>query len=269
MVFGCYHFLLLLLFFRGFCSTLQNENQLEVRIPAIVISQNSKRYNNTYSILTSMGFNVTRQEPLHHTSKILHAKFAIALNNTIKMNKNKTVINNDSIQRKYFSNRLAFYKALETQLKHIEEYAYMPHPLDWIFLFEDDIKLHESFINPKQAMQSIITGMKLATNGLIILGVCNPHWYGAPIIMTDTDSGFGVEYRLSSGFCSHAFGIARWKLISYIKKTKLYKYYISAYDMVLSTYPSLLIGSNLSSPEDIDHIGMFYQNRFKFDTTIY
>ena len=216
-----------------------------------------------------MGFNVTRQEPLHHTSKILHAKFAIALNNTIKMNKNKTVINNDSIQRKYFSNRLAFYKALETQLKHIEEYAYMPHPLDWIFLFEDDIKLHESFINPKQAMQSIITGMKLATNGLIILGVCNPHWYGAPIIMTDTDSGFGVEYRLSSGFCSHAFGIARWKLISYIKKTKLYKYYISAYDMVLSTYPSLLIGSNLSSPEDIDHIGMFYQNRFKFDTTIY
>ena len=186
---------------------------------------------------------------------------------TLGLNGKIHVVIESPQDRKYFSNRLAFLKAIEVQIAHSTEYSTVSRELDWVFFFEDDIKLHESFQSPKQAMQTIITGMKLATNGMVFLGICGMHWNDDTIITINSN-----QYRNCTGYCAHAFGIARWKLQSFLDYITPFKYQVSAFDMVLlryaSNHPMVLVGSNLTSPENSEHIGMFYQNRLKFNSTI-
>ena len=153
------------------------------------------------------------------------------------------------------------------QLAHSAGHSIVNRELDWIFFFEDDIKLHESFQSPKQAMQTIINGMKLATNGMMFLGICSRIWYDETIITIDS-----YEYRNCTGYCAHAFGIARWKIQAFLDYITPIKYHVAAFDILLFKYaenhPMVLVGSNLTSPQVSDHTGMFYQNRHKYNSTI-
>ena len=186
-----FYFYCQLIFICIVCSITESEvTKLEFPLQAIVLSANNERYDSTHSILSDIGFNVSRKHPIHYKSKILDKKLTDILHSSLITPIKQTLGYNgrihiaiDNIQdRKYFSNRLAFLNILETQLAaQLSEHtdtsrnstnstnsssmkettsntSYIPPELDWIFLFEDDIKLHESFITPKQAMQTIITG---------------------------------------------------------------------------------------------------------------
>ena len=133
-----------------------------LELPAIVISANAERYSNTYSILTNIGFNVTRQQPIHYTSQILDKKLTNAINHNVHMketlglNGKIRVVIESPQDRKYFSNRLAFLKAIETQIAHSIEFSIISRELGWVFFFEDDIKLHESFQSPNKQCKLLL-----------------------------------------------------------------------------------------------------------------
>ena len=179
-----FYFYCQLIFIFTVCSITESEvTTLEFQLKAIVLSRNNERYNYTHSILTNIGFNVSRHHPIHYKSKVLDKE----LTNIIYHNfQNKEILGYNgrihavitSIQdRKAFSNRLSILNILETHLEtrndsikenatptythipNISTHTYIPYELDWIFLFEDDISLHESFISNKQAMDTIITGI--------------------------------------------------------------------------------------------------------------
>ena len=177
-----------LIFICTVCSKTESE-VASLELQAIVLSRNNERYNYTHSILTNIGFNVTRHHPIHYKSKILDRELTNIIYNNFQ---NKDILGYNgrihavitSIRdRKSFSNRLSILNLLETHLDtHLIEHnntntstdntstssikenatytnTPIPHPLDWIFLFEDDIKLHESFVTPTQAMDTILTGI--------------------------------------------------------------------------------------------------------------
>ena len=79
---------------------------------------------------------------------------------------------------------------------------------------------------------------------------------------TITNIYYLIQSYAYIGICSHAWAIARWKIHSFLTDILSYKYQVSAFDMVLNEYtricsPMLIIGSNLTSPENRDHIGRF------------
>ena len=82
-----------------------------LELQAVVISANAERYANTYSILNSVGFNVTRQQPIHYTSQILDKKLTNAINNNVHMkgtlglNGRIRVVIESPQDRQHFSNR--------------------------------------------------------------------------------------------------------------------------------------------------------------------
>ena len=67
-------------------------------------------------------------------------------------------------------------------------------------------------------------------------------------------------YTIYTGVCAHAWGIARWKIKSFLTDILPYRHQIAAFDMILVKYARehsmLIIGSNLTSPEHKDHVGM-------------
>ena len=168
----------------------------QLRLQAFVISENNERYHNSHSILSTIGFIVNRQQPIHYKSKTLDRKLTESINNnqlikeTLGIQGRINVIIENIQDRKYFSNRLSFLNILEKHnlektythtldhsltnpiptginnkyTTHTYTRTHIPHELDWIFLFEDDIKLHDSFVNdPKQAMNTILIGSVLYT----------------------------------------------------------------------------------------------------------
>ena len=106
--------------------------------------------------------------------------------------------------------------------------SHIPRELDWVFLFEDDIQLHPSYntTNTHHVIRTIITGiiytyhinnsiilyiityyhnilyigMKMATNGMLYLGICGPKWLNKPVTVGNN------EYREAYGYCTHAIG---------------------------------------------------------------
>eukprot|EP00597_Dinobryon_sp_UTEXLB2267_P018366 CAMPEP_0201109922 /NCGR_PEP_ID=MMETSP0812-20130820/68344_1 /ASSEMBLY_ACC=CAM_ASM_000668 /TAXON_ID=98059 /ORGANISM="Dinobryon sp., Strain UTEXLB2267" /LENGTH=157 /DNA_ID=CAMNT_0047372137 /DNA_START=414 /DNA_END=887 /DNA_ORIENTATION=+ len=92
-----------------------------------------------------------------------------------------------------------------------------------------------------------------------------------------------VAFQRCSGGCAHAFGVVKWKapfLLSVLESLhNEYSDYndFHYFDVGLRTFgqlvhPILLAGSNLPSPllghKPYNHVGLFYQDRGKFPTTI-
>ena len=181
-----------LIFICTVCSKTESE-VASLELQAVVLSRNNERYNYTHSILTNIGFDVTRHHPIHYKSKVLDKELTDIIYNNFQ---NKDILGYNGrihavitsiTDRKSFSNRLSILNILETQLTaqlskqnhtstnnssgdtntssivmnatHTNTHTYIPYELDWIFLFEDDINLHESFISNKQAMDTIRTGI--------------------------------------------------------------------------------------------------------------
>ena len=68
-------------------------------------------------------------------------------------------------------------------------------------------------------------------------------------------------YTIYTGVCAHAWGIAKWKIKSFLMDILPYRHQIAAFDTILVKYarehPMLIVGSNLTSPQHSDHKGMF------------
>ena len=207
---------------------------------ATVLSINTQRYDHTKHILNQVGFNVSRFNP----EREVH-----------------------STDMKVYSNLRAFEKAIQLFVKGDSENS------DWMFFMEDDLAINPS-LNTEQAKSAIMKLQELARfDGIAYLGICGP---SCDDCSTSTDDG--ITFQRCSGNCAHAFGITKEKskilmpLIHHFKSilepmTPIY------FDQLLHMYGDRVhsiwvAGTDLRSPLDAGHVGIFFQNRELFPSSI-
>ena len=136
-----------------------------------------------------------------------------------------------------------------------------------MYFFEDDIAHHLDKGLHYPAI--IFRAMEIAeADGVMYLGACGPQRTG------DVYYHNSVESVRIQGRCAHAFGVAKWRVESFLKELSLLKgdadmlYLDVQLSVFAMTKPILLVGSNLTSPFAVDHFGLFWQDRFTFQTGI-
>jgi len=197
--------------------------------------------------------------------------------------------------RKTFSNKLAFETIIQNFISS-ESYG----PNEWIFLFEDDIRVNPNVVDPycyiRAAMLLASPPMrKIKKNsgsaphhvspqhvgdGIVYLGLCliEGTICESPVENRHSHFNITVEMKRCFGHCAHAFGVVKWKAPSLLSELQSLHNEFSDYsdfhffDVGLLLYgkvhPILLLGSNLQSPQCPSHMGLFYQDRMTFPTTI-
>ena len=243
------------------------------RFEATVLSADELRFESAEKELRQL-FNTRRQIPLNITDPSLFRgldgfRHLRGRNITTKR------------EARAFSNFLAFHFAINFHAsdKNVKSDS-------WRFFFEDDISLHPNATFP---MCNLLHGMLLAKNdGILYLGMCSPICILQDVFSSTNKS---VAFQKCSGTCAHAFGLTKWKAQTLLDLLQTLRFEHHTYDeqtyfdIGLFSYskrvhPVWVIGSNLTTIQHRtvrnkkflrykpNHIGIFYQNREVFPTTI-
>ena len=228
------------------------------QLRATVMSNNLTRYNRTHAILLRHRFRVELMEPIDYQSVRIDRW---ATDNNISLP-------NDARMRKTLSNRLTFHDMITNFAR---EPGHVSNSTDWMFFFEDDINDHPGV----HVHRAIVQGMHIsAVDGILYLGICSPRCE-----LGSNHTIQGVEYSRCHGNCAHAFGVAKWKcsriipLFLILQKEYSTGTHMLYFDQGLHKYgekvnPIFVVGTNLASPVDARHFGLFYQDRGIFHSQI-
>ena len=229
-------------------------------LKAVVLSNNLIRFNSSQKCLIGAGFHdIMMFPPIDYLSSVIDEDYK-----KIMQSSDEPLTPE---MRKVISNRLSFVKAM---LNFADESSNQTHNNEWRFFFEDDIANQIDKVPSYPA--AIFHAMEIAkTDGVMYLGVC------APSAMGDTYEHNYVESVRVFGPCAHAFGLAKWKVKSFLDALDLLTkgpnglsilYLDVQFIAYGKTRPILLVGYNLSSPYDGDHRGLFWQDRNTFKSEI-
>lgn len=230
-----------------------------------VISMHKHRYNHTSALLREIGFRVRRKSPYHivaASAKLQEAFQSLSIYSTM------TYESLSDEHRKVFSNYLTFRELISS----FGEDNTLPLS-SWRFFFEDDVSLVPGSSTASAAV-NIQNGIQIADEkGFehIWLGVCAPKCKGI------FNKSFAECY---GGNCAHAFGVRRSLAVTLPdalllqQETRLKpnadRFY---YDVAMRLYTthvrsSLVIGYGAVSPQSKEHMGLFFQDRRKFGSSI-
>lgn len=219
-------------------------------------------------VLATVHPQAERMYPPKPTSKLVHDAHR-------RHNYDHEVDYEDVVTQRYYSLTVAW----ERLLHHIAHDVDMQDD-DFAFIFEDDIALHDNLTH-SDARRAVLRGMDLAReDGLLYLGGCWPscsQWDRKPE-WTNT-----VKFEKCSNMCTHALAVTKRKaatLMAQLRESMVlaigedghwpYGYVI---DQMLHMYSkqnngTWTVGSNMLAPGNDVHIGIFYQNRKAFHSTI-
>lgn len=247
-------------------------------LSAIVISHDELRFESTSKVLERIGFtSIKRYHPLQFQDPELNKKFSTFIGENIS-----SIIHNDGKNSKYRSLTLAF-------LDIMKSFAQTKGSMsDWLYIFEDDIALHNLSIAPIcdiKAAETVAMG-----DGILYLGACPKTCYKFSAV-----TFLGRVFEKCWGHCAHAIGITKWKSFSLpeLMKTITYNnpkcWYVDRsddrrqyhprcyyFDIALRDYGKevsggiYLAGSHMitENPGGAVMRGMIYQDRNKFKSSI-
>ena len=245
-------------------------------LKATILSADQQRFDATRTVLSPL-FEVKREVPLSINDPALFR--LISIFKTLR-GRNFTASTPDR-ERKAFSNFLAFHEAIWSHA-----WDKRTKSDGWRFFFEDDVALHPNVTSP---LCNIMHGIEIArSDGILYLGLCAPRCILWDIFRSENK---GLDYQKCSGTCAHAFGLTKWKAQSILElmqvlRQEYHKFDEQVYfDIGLFSYgkrvnPVWTVGANLSHapPRNLrnkkfvhykaNHIGMFFQNREQFPSTI-
>ena len=224
----------------------------------VLISNNKARFQHTKEVLESLNFFTKVQHKLpanYNSARVDKELVALGFGNA------------GGRTRKAMSLKLAHFDAMH---EFYDSASYDAN--DWLFLFEDDIQLHDKIAEPSTVLRKGIEAA--AMDGILFLGFCGPVCDGRSFVVHDN-----VEVRKCSGYCSHAYAIVKWKIKYLLNVFEILRgdltqgdkvvhvdQWLQQYSMRVS--PIMLLGSNLPSPCDPSHLGVFFQDRRIFNSTL-
>ena len=236
------------------------------RLFAVILSNNYTRFKHSRRILKrNEVFEVRRKMPISYKSPVIDGALnELNLNVTDIMSSFNMTITQ---VKKTLSNELTFIEALRAFSAEPSDVSKVN---DWTFFFEDDIALHSSVTDPIVAIRRGI--LHAREDGILYLGICGPTCNGW------ANPFQAVKIKRCYGSCAHAFGLAKWKVESFLQSvdilkgnmTDLHKLY---FDRFLYAYgqkvkPVHVLDWNLASPCNKHHKGIYYQDRSKFASAI-
>ena len=225
---------------------------------SVIISNKKTRFQHTKEVLESLDFFADIQHKLpvdYNSARIQDELVALGFGNAGGRTRKAM-----SLKLTHFDVMRDFYNSSTYDMN------------DWLFLFEDDIQLHDKIADPSTLLEKGVEAA--AMDGILFLGFCGPFCDGRSFVVHDN-----VEVRKCSGYCSHAYAIVKWKI----------KFFLAVFDILRDDFkldenivhvdwwlqkyakrvsPIMLLGSNLPSPCDPSHLGVFFQDRRIFNSTL-
>lgn len=247
MVFLLMSFMLVLL-----RSRFDSAERYAAGIDGVVLSMRPERFNHTQHVLAQLGLRVVQRVPPSFQSMEVNRSLEAFVGS--RREHNPTSL-------KVWSNQMAFEDAME------EFVVQAARSKRWRFFLEDDVALHPS-ITYEHAKVLIAKGLGIADgDGFVYLGICGPSCEGSRVLEGQ------VEAARCAGTCAHAFGFQAWaaaKFLEHLRSSETRNIYM---DQNLLNYgrqvkKAWVVGSNLKSPVAGDHVGLLYQDRLTFPTTI-
>ncbi|KAG0563995.1 hypothetical protein KC19_8G074400 [Ceratodon purpureus] len=235
-------------------STIINVAQGSQDVDGVVLSMKPERFNHTQHVLAQIGLRVVQRVPLSFQSKEVNESLCSFVGSP----------RDNSMNLKVWSNQMAFVNAMEEFVRE----ANTATPKRWRFFFEDDVALNPN-ITSEQAKVLLAKGLEVADeDGFVYLGLCGPHCEESRLLDEH------VEAARCYGACAHAFGLqanAAAKFLQHLENTKKEREIYM--DQRLLNYGKKVkrvwvLGTNLQSPSDHAHVGLLYQDRIRFPTTI-
>lgn len=290
----------LFLFFLSFYLLVDGEHSCNIKDDwnqgtsprAVVLALYDERYNHTELVLQTAipNINVTRKFPIRYDSEELDAirpKYSHFLTCKKNISTGERVFLEDNfkeandITRKVFSNTYSFIQILDD---FAAEPSSQSQEEDWLLVFEDDIAFHPGSAEPTC---DLIEGLEAASgDGIVFLGKCaSPRCTK----ISETKSGTSLS-RCTEGTCAHAWGVKKWKarmlpgaalaLICHAMADPYMDLGLQLFSRIV--HPVFFIGGNLgahheayesgtansASRPDEDHVGLVYQDRNKFVSSI-
>ncbi len=226
------------------------------KLIATVLSQEDTRFAHTKKVLQDAGFEVQLHKPEPYNSTNVMEAFMKEFGGSPSIT-----------ELKVLSNLRAFEQAIDSFAtgnagKH-----------DWMFFVEDDVALHPS-LSGEQAELVIQKGQALALlDGILYLGICGPTCDECSTTMES-----GATFQRCQGTCAHFFGVTKAKAQTLMLLLQHFKPVsgkpLSIYfDQLLRLYGGLVheiwvAGTDLRSPHDKGHRGIFFQDRQLFRSSI-
>jgi hypothetical protein len=247
MVFFLMSFLLVLL-----RSRFDSAERYAAGIDGVVLSMRPDRFNHAQHVLTQLGLRVVQREPPSFQSVEVNRSLEAFIGSRDQ---------HSPTSLKAWSNQMAFEGALEEFA--VEE----ARSKRWRFFLEDDVALHPD-VTYEHTKVLIAKGLGIADgDGFVYLGICGPSCEGSRVLEGQ------VEAARCAGPCSHAFGFQAWaaaQFLEYVRSSETRNIYM---DQNLLNYgrqvkKAWVLGSNLKSPVAGDHVGLLYQDRLTFPTTM-
>ena len=232
------------------------------RLHGYIVSNKEHRYNSSKKVLEKLGLVTHQYVPLSYKS------------DTIRKAMEEFHAGNRRYQtdtyKKVFSNRMAF-----TDM--FQQFVDDPQAAraSWRFFFEDDVALHPS-LTTSLAHKVLAQGLEIAAgDGILYLGICGPRLCEKKKVVLSPP----IEAMRCAGACTHAFGLTKWKtgqFLAYMDKLKMHKNanVTSMYfDQLMRTYGEQVhriwvLGSNLRSPQMVNHFGLVFQDRTNYPSVI-
>lgn len=233
----------------------------EPRFQGWVVSNKEHRYNHSKTVLETLGIVPNQYVPEHYQSSVIQRAMEDYHSGNQKYLTDK--------YKKVFSNRMAFTDLFRNFVNDTTADVGQ-----WRFFFEDDVALHP-FLTPSLARRLLARGMEVAAaDGILYLGICGPSRSRERVMLLHP-----VEAVRCSGACTHAFGLTKWKtggFLSYMDKLRMPEdeNVTSMYfDQLMQAYGEQVhkiwvLGSNLLSPQERNHIGMVFQDRTHYPSVI-
>jgi hypothetical protein len=260
---------------------------------AVILSLNDERYTHTKMVLEAAltDINVTRKFPISYKSEELDAirpRYSSFLNCAKNSSSGERIYDIEDnfkeagdITRKVFSNTISFIQIMDD---FSAEPSSQSQEEDWLLIFEDDIAFHPGALEPTC---DLIEGLEAASNdGIVFLGKC-----ASPKCVKGTSTKSGTEIsRCTEGTCAHAWGVKKWKarylpgaalaLICHSRAPPYMDVGLRLFSQVV--HPVVFVGGNLGyhheayvsgaadreSRPDEDHVGLIYQDRKKYVSSI-
>ena len=242
---------------------LQAAGPLDINSRAFVISGVEDRWVNTNNTLFALGIRAQRVIPVAASLANARVEFK-------KYPCDAHVDILDSRKQRQLALRATFMHIFKliSKLPEVAED-------DFVMLFEDDIVAHAG-VKPRAFAEAYAHGKGLAAeDGLLYLGACGPDCNESIV-----SSFQKVQFMKCASYCTHAFAIKKHKArlmdsLFYQDLVKHPQYWpeCHAIDLQLlrhSLYNNLtwVLGTNLKSPQVLEHVGVFYQDRSKFTSLI-
>ena len=239
--------------------------------PAYVISAEDARWQHVHGVLSQLHIKAERVWPPRPSLRLAKEMYASHYYD-------KHANMSEDVHQKYFSLMLGWKHALQHVAQH---HDLRPH--DFALVVEDDISLHDD-LSASTARRAILHGFEVArSDGWMYLGICQTR-------CANESKHEGVAFaKCGSGVCSHAIAVTKHKAATLLKDVHTamldfvdkYEEYPGGHSMdrLLSNYAEYgmngtwTVGTNLVAPVESRNgrgaIGLFYQDRARFRTTIF